>query len=50
MVVLGEPMKMAMVTVDNTLPSRLVLEQLSGNLTALLPRLSVSDNFLVFLS
>ncbi|KAL3516214.1 hypothetical protein ACH5RR_023116 [Cinchona calisaya] len=38
--VMGEPIKMAMVTVDATLPPRLVLEQLSGKLTGLLPRLS----------
>ncbi|XP_031395785.1 acyltransferase-like protein At1g54570, chloroplastic isoform X2 [Punica granatum] len=36
----GDPMKMAMVNIDNKIPPRLQLEQLSGNLTALLPRLS----------
>lgn len=34
-------MKMAMVNIENTLPPAVALEQLSGNLTALLPRLSV---------
>ncbi|XP_071932284.1 phytyl ester synthase 1, chloroplastic-like [Coffea arabica] len=38
--VLGEPAKMAMVTVDATLLPRIGLERLSGNLTALLQRLS----------
>ncbi|CAL5381066.1 unnamed protein product [Camellia sinensis] len=36
----GDPMKMAMVSIENTLPPPAILEQLSGNLTALLPRLS----------
>ncbi|XP_027159439.1 acyltransferase-like protein At1g54570, chloroplastic [Coffea eugenioides] len=39
--VMGEPVKMAMATVDATLPPRIALEHLAGNLTALLPRLSV---------
>ncbi|XP_059652628.1 phytyl ester synthase 1, chloroplastic-like isoform X2 [Cornus florida] len=38
--VMGDPVKMAMVNVESALPPALVLEQLSGNLTALLPRLS----------
>ncbi|OWM66972.1 hypothetical protein CDL15_Pgr000424 [Punica granatum] len=38
--VMGDPMKMAMVNIDDKIPPRLQLEQLSGNLTALLPRLS----------
>ncbi|KAK4852770.1 hypothetical protein QYF36_026936 [Acer negundo] len=38
--VMGDPMKMAMVNIDSKLPSRQRLEQMSGNLTALLPRLS----------
>ncbi|GMP40650.1 hypothetical protein CsSME_00011016 [Camellia sinensis var. sinensis] len=38
--VMGDPMKMAMVSIENTLPPPAILEQLSGNLTALLPRLS----------
>ncbi|XAR54563.1 Diacylglycerol O-acyltransferase [Bertholletia excelsa] len=38
--VMGEPMKMAMVDIENSLPPSIVLEQLSRNLTALLPRLS----------
>ncbi|KAK3200513.1 hypothetical protein Dsin_023928 [Dipteronia sinensis] len=36
----GGPMKMAMVNIDSKLPSRQRLEQMSGNLTALLPCLS----------
>ncbi|XP_027114435.1 acyltransferase-like protein At1g54570, chloroplastic [Coffea eugenioides] len=39
--VMGEPVKMAMVTVDATLPPRIAVEHLAGNLTALLPHLSV---------
>ncbi|XP_052193640.1 phytyl ester synthase 1, chloroplastic [Diospyros lotus] len=39
--VMGDPMKMAMVDVERTLPPAVVLEQLSSTLTALLPRLSV---------
>ncbi|KAH7865461.1 hypothetical protein Vadar_007036 [Vaccinium darrowii] len=38
--VMGDPVKMAMVNIENTLPPAVALEQLSGNLTALLPRLS----------
>uniref|UniRef100_A0A5B7A637 Serine aminopeptidase S33 domain-containing protein n=1 Tax=Davidia involucrata TaxID=16924 RepID=A0A5B7A637_DAVIN len=38
--VMGDPMKMAMVNIESTLAPAAVLEQLSGNLTALLPRLS----------
>ncbi|KAA8545000.1 hypothetical protein F0562_019783 [Nyssa sinensis] len=38
--VMGDPMKMAMVNIESMLPPALVLEKLSGNLTALLPRLS----------
>ncbi|KAL5768342.1 hypothetical protein ACOSP7_014900 [Xanthoceras sorbifolium] len=38
--VMGDPLKMAMVNIDGRLPSRKKLEQMSGNLTALLPRLS----------
>ncbi|KAK4776341.1 hypothetical protein SAY86_005029 [Trapa natans] len=38
--VMGNPMKMAMVNIDNKLPPRLQLERLSGNLTNLLPGLS----------
>ncbi|KAL5835490.1 hypothetical protein ACOSQ3_015048 [Xanthoceras sorbifolium] len=38
--VMGDPLKMAMVNIDGRIPSRKKLEQMSGNLTALLPRLS----------
>ncbi|XP_048133815.1 phytyl ester synthase 1, chloroplastic isoform X1 [Rhodamnia argentea] len=38
--VMGDPVKMAAVDIDNTLPPRVALEQLSVNLTSLLPRLS----------
>ncbi|TXG65809.1 hypothetical protein EZV62_007084 [Acer yangbiense] len=38
--VMGDPMKMAMDNIDSKLPSRQRLEQMSGNLTALLPHLS----------
>lgn len=38
--IMGDPMKMAMVNIDSTLPPPFVVEQLSGNLTALLPCLS----------
>nr|AZM65201.1 diacylglycerol acyltransferase 2 [Vitellaria paradoxa] len=38
--VMGEPMKMAMVDIETTLPPAVVFEQLSGNLAALLPRVS----------
>ncbi|XP_002512271.2 phytyl ester synthase 1, chloroplastic isoform X1 [Ricinus communis] len=38
--VMGNPLKMAMVDVEYILPPRLKIEQLSGNLTALLPYLS----------
>nr|GME20023.1 acyltransferase-like protein At1g54570, chloroplastic [Ipomoea batatas] len=38
--VMGEPTKMAMVGIDTELPPTVVLEQLSSNLTALLPLLS----------
>ncbi|PSS19093.1 Acyltransferase-like protein [Actinidia chinensis var. chinensis] len=38
--VMGDPMKMAMVGIENSLPPDVGLAQLSGNLTALLPRLS----------
>lgn len=34
-------MKMAMVNIDTTLPRAIVLKQMSANLTALLPCLSV---------
>lgn len=37
----GDPIKMAMVNIENRLPPRIKLEQLSNNLPALLPRLSV---------
>lgn len=37
----GEPVKMAMANVDKKLPPSPMLRQLSENLTALLPRLSV---------
>ncbi|KDP23610.1 hypothetical protein JCGZ_23443 [Jatropha curcas] len=39
-VVMGDPMKMAMVDVEYKLPARSKIERLSGNLTALLPLLS----------
>ncbi|TXG65821.1 hypothetical protein EZV62_007096 [Acer yangbiense] len=39
---LGDPMKMAMDNIDSKLPSRQRLEQMSSNLTALLPLLSCS--------
>ncbi|KAG9152580.1 hypothetical protein Leryth_022963 [Lithospermum erythrorhizon] len=39
--IMGDPVKMAMVNIDSTNPSGAVLEQLSNNLTGLLPRLSV---------
>ncbi|OVA15061.1 Diacylglycerol acyltransferase [Macleaya cordata] len=38
--IMGDPVKMAMVNIGNGLPPSQTLEQLSGNLTALLPRLS----------
>ncbi|OIS95651.1 PREDICTED: acyltransferase-like protein At1g54570, chloroplastic [Nicotiana attenuata] len=38
--IMGDPMKMAMVNIDSMLPPQQVVEQLSDNLTALLPRLS----------
>ncbi|KAK3418455.1 hypothetical protein EUGRSUZ_H04411 [Eucalyptus grandis] len=38
--VMGDPVKVAMVNIDNILPPRVALEQLSVNLTSLLPRLS----------
>ncbi|XP_059652712.1 phytyl ester synthase 1, chloroplastic-like isoform X2 [Cornus florida] len=38
--VMGDPLKMATVSVESALHPALVLEQLSGNLTAMLPRLS----------
>ncbi|XP_010245387.2 PREDICTED: acyltransferase-like protein At1g54570, chloroplastic [Nelumbo nucifera] len=38
--IMGDPVKMAMANVDDRLPPAQTLEQLSGNLTALLPRLS----------
>ncbi|KAF8387912.1 hypothetical protein HHK36_026574 [Tetracentron sinense] len=38
--IMGDPMKMAMVDIENGIPPAQTLEQLSGNLTALLPRLS----------
>lgn len=37
----GDPVKMAMVNIDATLPRAIVLKQMSDNLTALLPYLSV---------
>ena len=43
-------MKMAMVNIDSTLPPPFVVEQLSGNLTALLPCLSVRSPPLLMLS
>ncbi|XP_056168187.1 phytyl ester synthase 1, chloroplastic-like isoform X4 [Syzygium oleosum] len=38
--VMGDPVKMATVNIDNMLPPRVALEQLSVNLTSLLPTLS----------
>ncbi|KAK3011155.1 hypothetical protein RJ639_011099, partial [Escallonia herrerae] len=38
--VMGDPVKMAMVSIERTIPPALLVDQLSGNLTALLPRLS----------
>ncbi|XP_030534950.1 phytyl ester synthase 1, chloroplastic isoform X2 [Rhodamnia argentea] len=38
--VMGDPVKMATINIDNMLPLRVALEQLSVNLTSLLPRLS----------
>ncbi|XP_030466936.1 phytyl ester synthase 1, chloroplastic-like isoform X1 [Syzygium oleosum] len=38
--VVGDPVKMATVNIDNMLPPRVALEQLSVNLTSLLPHLS----------
>lgn len=38
--IMGDPVKMAMVSPESSLPPALLLQQLSGNLTALLPRLS----------
>ncbi|XWS57636.1 hypothetical protein CRYUN_Cryun09bG0190300 [Craigia yunnanensis] len=38
--VMGEPLKMATVGIEGSLPPKQKIEQLSGNLTALLPRLS----------
>ena len=37
---MGDPLKMEMINIDSTFPPRLVLDQLSRNLTALLPLLS----------
>ncbi|KAL3728172.1 hypothetical protein ACJRO7_032859 [Eucalyptus globulus] len=39
--VMGDPVKVAMVNIDNILPPRVALEKLSVNLTSMLPRLSV---------
>ncbi|GAV64222.1 DAGAT domain-containing protein/Abhydrolase_6 domain-containing protein [Cephalotus follicularis] len=39
--IMGNPMKMAMVDIERRLPPRRKLELLSGNLTGLLPRLSI---------
>ncbi|KMT13485.1 hypothetical protein BVRB_4g082640 [Beta vulgaris subsp. vulgaris] len=44
--VMGEPVKMAMVNVDQKLPPSRMLRQLSENLTALLPRLSVISDII----
>ncbi|XP_056697982.1 phytyl ester synthase 1, chloroplastic isoform X2 [Spinacia oleracea] len=44
--VMGEPVKMAMVNVDKKLPPSPMLRQLSENLTALLPRLSVISDLI----
>ncbi|XP_011032515.1 PREDICTED: acyltransferase-like protein At1g54570, chloroplastic [Populus euphratica] len=38
--VMGDPVKMAMVNIESKLPPRLQIEQLSNNLTAMLPSLS----------
>ncbi|XP_010025089.2 acyltransferase-like protein At1g54570, chloroplastic [Eucalyptus grandis] len=38
--IMGDPVKMATINIDNMLPPRVALEQLSTNLTSLLPRLS----------
>ncbi|OVA15060.1 Diacylglycerol acyltransferase [Macleaya cordata] len=38
--VMGDPVKMAMINIENGLPPAQTLEQLSGNLTSLLPLLS----------
>lgn len=43
MAISGEPMKMATVTIDSSLPPGPYLDQLSGNLVDLLPRLDVSS-------
>ncbi|KAL2942506.1 hypothetical protein RDABS01_030856 [Bienertia sinuspersici] len=42
----GEPVKMAMANVDKNLPPNPMLRQLSENLTALLPRLSVLSDLI----
>ncbi|XVF57310.1 hypothetical protein PTKIN_Ptkin06aG0195000 [Pterospermum kingtungense] len=44
--VMGEPLKMATVGIDYKLPPTKKIEQLSGNLTALLPRLSGLANII----
>ncbi|KAH9688392.1 Acyltransferase-like protein [Citrus sinensis] len=44
--VMGDPIKMAMVNIENRLPPRIKLEQLSNNLPALLPRLSVMSDII----
>lgn len=44
--VMGDPIKMAMVNIENRLPPRIKLEQLSNNLPALLPRLSVLSDII----
>ncbi|KNA07191.1 hypothetical protein SOVF_174150 [Spinacia oleracea] len=44
--VMGEPVKMAMANVDKKLPPSPMLRQLSENLTALLPRLSVISDLI----
>ncbi|KMT13483.1 hypothetical protein BVRB_4g082620 [Beta vulgaris subsp. vulgaris] len=44
--VMGEPVKMAMVNVDKKLPPSPTIRQLSENLTALLPRLSVISDLI----
>ncbi|KAH9754411.1 Acyltransferase-like protein [Citrus sinensis] len=43
---MGDPIKMAMVNIENRLPPRIKLEQLSNNLPALLPRLSVMSDII----
>ncbi|XP_057963000.1 phytyl ester synthase 1, chloroplastic isoform X2 [Malania oleifera] len=44
--IMGDPLKLAMVNIETRFPPALVLEQLSGNLTALLPRLSGLANII----